>query len=472
MLKGRILIVLCAFLLLGGIGFGIVRLIGLRFDKGDVYPRYSSLRTDPLGSKALFDALDSIPAREVRRNHRPLRELRPAAPVTLIYAGVPRFSEWGRGELQHFEGLIAHGSRTVFAFAPASIEPPPPPSREKPEPEEKNGEPAKQQSPITSPQPAIPPLRPEPSDKPAVEAREAKDRKENVADERKPADEKGEDDETEPGFPGPSTIGFAKVAERWGATFEILQGKREGSYHGTASLAAEDQKLEPELSWHSAMRFKDLEPAWRVLYRVGEKPVVIERRWGDGTIVLVADSYMLSNEALQTELAPAFLTWLVGSPAVVIFDEEHLGVAESTGIVSLTRKYRLQGALVGVVIVVLLWFWMEWSPLVPANAQRDSRDQFVTGLDSQEGFISLLRRSIAPARIFETCVNEWRKTFSHDPRSLARMDEVLNAQHLGEMKPKDPAAAYATVAAKLHSSASPSANSLPSAAAAAPSASR
>ena len=82
MLKGRLLTILAAALLILGMGFGIVRLIGLRLEKGDIYPAYSTLRADPLGSKALFDALESIEGREVRRNFRPLRELRPAAPVT------------------------------------------------------------------------------------------------------------------------------------------------------------------------------------------------------------------------------------------------------------------------------------------------------------------------------------------------------------------------------------------------------
>ena len=44
------------FLLLGCTAvfvFGLVRLFELRFEVGDVYPAYSSLRSDPLGAMAL-----------------------------------------------------------------------------------------------------------------------------------------------------------------------------------------------------------------------------------------------------------------------------------------------------------------------------------------------------------------------------------------------------------------------------------
>ena len=45
---------MAALLLLSwiGFGFGIWRLFVLRYEKGDVYPAYSSYRADPLGSLA------------------------------------------------------------------------------------------------------------------------------------------------------------------------------------------------------------------------------------------------------------------------------------------------------------------------------------------------------------------------------------------------------------------------------------
>jgi len=417
MLRRRLLTYLTAVLLIAGVGFGVTRLIGLRLEKGDVYPPASTLRADPVGGKALFDALDAMPQREVRRNFRPLRELRPNAPVTLIYAGVARHAEWGRDELKHFESLIANGSRAVFAFAPASLEP-----------EKKR-------------------------DKKSEEDKTKRDsgKVDNAAKEDPGAEKKEESGKT-PAFLMPHTVPFPEVAQRWGASFEVMKGKKAGSFHGLAKVVEETGRLEPEVSWHSALRFSDLAPGWRVVYRVMGQPVIIERQWGDGTIVLASDAFFLSNEALQTEPSPGLVSWLLGSPGTVIFDEEHLGVSESTGIVSLVRKYRLQGGLAALAIVAILWFWMETSPLIPAHSKLRPEEEYVTGLDSQEGFVSLLRRTISPSRVFEVCVNEWRKTFAHDPRSLSTMDQALLSQNASELRPKDSAAAYRDVAAAMHAS--------------------
>ena len=49
--KSRTLVLLLPVLLVL-FGFGVLRLFRLRFETGDVYPPYSSLRSDPLGAKA------------------------------------------------------------------------------------------------------------------------------------------------------------------------------------------------------------------------------------------------------------------------------------------------------------------------------------------------------------------------------------------------------------------------------------
>src|SRR6185312_11842200 len=48
--------------------FGIVELFQLRFESGDIYPKYSSLRADPLGTMAFYESLEKIPGINVRRD--------------------------------------------------------------------------------------------------------------------------------------------------------------------------------------------------------------------------------------------------------------------------------------------------------------------------------------------------------------------------------------------------------------------
>src|SRR5437867_7642931 len=53
--------------------YGLTQLFKLRFEAGDIYPAYSSLRTDPLGAKALYDSFDRLFHTE--RNFRPMPKL-------------------------------------------------------------------------------------------------------------------------------------------------------------------------------------------------------------------------------------------------------------------------------------------------------------------------------------------------------------------------------------------------------------
>src|SRR5438067_4682472 len=68
-----------------GFIFGIAKLFKLRFEAGDVYPEYSSLRADPLGAKAYYESLDNLLV--ARRNFKPLSKLGDGRDTTLFYLG-------------------------------------------------------------------------------------------------------------------------------------------------------------------------------------------------------------------------------------------------------------------------------------------------------------------------------------------------------------------------------------------------
>src|SRR5256885_1893261 len=77
-----LLAVLCGVFLLF-----TLKLFSLRFQTGDIYPPYSSLRTDPLGSKALYESLNDLGAVVTERNFKTLDKLPEAAGVTLLFLG-------------------------------------------------------------------------------------------------------------------------------------------------------------------------------------------------------------------------------------------------------------------------------------------------------------------------------------------------------------------------------------------------
>ena len=68
--------------------YGVTKLLALRFEEGDVYPAYSSLRYDPLGTRALYESLESILGDSVTRNHDSLSRLAQEEDSTLMYLGV------------------------------------------------------------------------------------------------------------------------------------------------------------------------------------------------------------------------------------------------------------------------------------------------------------------------------------------------------------------------------------------------
>jgi hypothetical protein len=61
--------------IVSGFMFGVLKLFLLRFEAGDVYPAYSSLRSDPLGSRAFYSSLENINDTAVGRNYRSLQTL-------------------------------------------------------------------------------------------------------------------------------------------------------------------------------------------------------------------------------------------------------------------------------------------------------------------------------------------------------------------------------------------------------------
>ncbi len=114
---------------LGGFFFGLAHLFKLRFEAGDVYPEYSSLRADPLGAKALYESLDNLLT--VRRNYRRVSKLGEGRDTTLFYLGSrAAFMMDSRSDLRllpeefkTLESFVAGGGRLVISFFPSFQKP-------------------------------------------------------------------------------------------------------------------------------------------------------------------------------------------------------------------------------------------------------------------------------------------------------------------------------------------------------------
>ena len=405
---------LLALLLAAALVSGIAQLFALRLEHGDVYPPYSTLRADPLGAKAFYEALDELPGYNTRRNFRPLVRLHPAKPVTLIYAGVARQSQWGEEEFREFQNLVASGTRVIFAFAPEEAletksEPPKPAEKSEPIPPEEKKDPA-----------------------PPIEEKKKDDEKKTGTEKEKEKEEKSH------------TLKFEEVATRLGFAFQRPTEKEPSRARPPALLTDATLPLEPKISWHTATYFKDFTPAWRTLYTSDSKAVIAERALGSGSIVLASDSFFLSNEALRRERCPRLLAWLAGPAREIVFDEEHHGIVEHSNIATLARKYRLHGLVAGALLAVGLFIWQSSAPFLPPAASRLPDPGLVTGKSAEEGFINLIRRALTPKELLATCAAEWRKAFDPEGKSAkaAHLERVLATD-------RNPVTAYQTISTVL-----------------------
>jgi hypothetical protein len=231
----------------------------------------------------------------------------------------------------------------------------------------------------------------------------------------------------------------------WGFRFFIEEQTKAGAYLDRDYQARE---LPRNISAHAPIYFQTVHPAWRTVYHRERHPIVIERKLGRGSLVVSAESYFLSNEALARERYPALLGWLVGSPKVVIFDEYHHGIASDAGVMYLARKYDLEWLFGIFFLLGLLFIWKNATPLVPAEGETAEAHQ--SGKESVAGLTNLLRRNIPDSRLLDVCYAEWQKSGQKiSEQSRKMMEETIAGEKRKPGRQQDPAAAYNTLSRTL-----------------------
>ncbi len=203
----------------------------------------------------------------------------------------------------------------------------------------------------------------------------------------------------------------------------------------------------PALAWHSAAVFTGLDTNWTVLYARSNHPVVVERTFGRGSVVLASDTALHSNETLRRGRSTALLAWLAGDSRRLVFEETHLGSRLNPGIMTLARRYSLHGLGVGLLLLAGLYVWRTVTGLVPRLPDPGTEaDEVVTGKDSASGFMNLLRRAVPPAELLPLCLAEWRKSVLRDrpgfANKTAAIQDVVNLESAKPPKEQNPVDAY------------------------------
>lgn len=379
---------------------GLGRLFVLRFEAGDVYPAYSSLRADPLGTKAFYESLRDTGRFAVTRSYVSPARIDIERGFTLFCLGTAANASFLRSpaHLDSFNGKVLNGARLVLSLSVVKT--------------------AGRRAPDRQP--------PKKRSRPSAE---------NDADPAAPVASEAE------------TTGV--LQKKWQVR---IAGDRLQTAVERADLAPafNGSGLPAAIAWHSPYYFTDLSAAWRVTYRAGDRPVVIERPLGQGMLVLLADSFPLSNEALRDERYPRLLTWLAGPNRQVVFDETHLGLHQRPGVAALVRRSRLHWPLAAIFVLALLFVWKNAVPFVPPPADLRWRiGHAASAKDYTQGLISLLRRSIAAAQILETMVAQWQRDLPRNrPLSAARRRRIQAVLEKGtptDPQQIDPVSAYHTI---------------------------
>ncbi|MBW1705091.1 MAG: DUF4350 domain-containing protein [Deltaproteobacteria bacterium] len=411
------------FLLVALFMAGVFRLFVLRFEAGDVYPPYSSLRSDPLGTRAFCDSLENLKTVSVKRNYRPLSDVHSGRDTTLFFLGTRSFNMGNiRPDLaKAFDRFVLSGGRLVISFFPVKEKPRLKKAGRFSEKSQKNGEAREQKSPSKDKQ------TPSRSNDASKKHKKGKDR------------------------PFPKFFNKSvSIKDHWGVSIRYYD---KSSFLKDAKRVdrPETKTLPYSMSWHTALYFHEPQEPWRAIYARNDLPVIIERQFGIGSIILCADSYLFSNEALRQERHPKLLSWFIGKNAGVIFDEAHFGIKENPGIVSLARKYRLHWPFFVLILLAVLFVWKNSTYFIPPRDDDPSTggNDFISEKDYTEGLISLLRRNISQRRILDVYFNEWEKTLVPGNKmatgKLEKIKGLIERKGSRSSKQGDPVKTYQTI---------------------------
>jgi hypothetical protein len=216
------------------------------------------------------------------------------------------------------------------------------------------------------------------------------------------------------------------VAERWGVQLT----------RATPDKAAEDE--DDDQSRETILYFDHLDKSWQTLYMSTGHPTAIVRQFGNGSIALLANAYLLSNQALLESRDTALLASLIRGPAPhFTFDENHFGISQTGSIVTLARKYGLSGLAAGAALLFALFVWQSSASFLP---RREEVEAEILGKSAVSGFVNLLRRGVSRADLLPLCAKQWRRSLPLgsycSSAKLKQIDDVVTA---GTM---DPLGAY------------------------------
>ncbi len=354
-----------------------------RFSKGDLHPKYSSLRADPFGTKALFKVYQEFPDREILRNMRPIREIGAPKDSTLILsgAGIRELNAAGRLDSELYGFAISGGRLLIFL---------------------------------------------DPSYDGRLSYRSGKGtKKEEAAGKRCPCPSESDGMRKIPGI-------------------EIKKGRRDAS-SGTeicppiseAIASSRFKSIKP-----AATSYIDIDEGfkseWNVLMERDGKAHLVEGKIGKGVIAICTDSYPISNERLLLNADPAFLSWVAGNTSRIVFDEHRKGMTEEKNILWLAKKSKLGFFCAGLFVLAILLIWRNFltvSNYRPPRAAQEDANLISSSFGNSKGLENMLRLSIGKDSGLAQCGAEFKRSFRYRGIPDSTAAEISGMLEKGKSEP-------------------------------------
>ncbi len=152
----------------------------------------------------------------------------------------------------------------------------------------------------------------------------------------------------------------------------------------------------------------------------------IENRWGirvmgsqtadrlakpfpPGSVTLLFHANRLNNDQLANHPeSAALIPSVIDGKQRLLFDETHLGIAETGSVAALARRYRLEGLVFGLLLLAACFIWHQSRVFPPPHLPSPTRS-LLAGDDGSAVLIDLMRRHISKAGLIALCISEWNR---------------------------------------------------------------
>ncbi len=397
------------------LGFIVVfaRVLDMRFASGDMYPHYASFRSDPLGTSALYQSLSRMEDLRTEQNLKALTAIQGLdGESALLLLGLPwdEFEDLrAKDDSPVLQAVKEEGARLIITLNPKQV---PLQFRSKKTDEEESWFERRRK------------LR----EKLARE-RSGKTDPESETKDDKEKEEKESEEEKDFEISMSDALG-SRLEDRLGITVARQAGEFMRPDEGWLVKAGKGVPSALPM-WYSQFRLSPGHKSWKNSVTLDKKPVVAERKFGKGSVVIATDSYFTSNESLHAGGDPQFLIWLLGGKTHIVFDETIHGSLETGGAMKLIRRYRLHGFFFGLFLFIGLWAWRSATSLAPGDESVERGligGSSVAGEQSGKGFVNLLKRSIPTKELLPRCVETLRKgRRSSSKEQDQKVDALLHA---------------------------------------------